>query len=446
MKILIAEDDNFYSRYLEYVIKLTGNHIVEKCSDSKGLFKAIDSETSVLLLDYNLDEQSGDYTFKRVKKEYPNTEVVIVSGQKDIEIALQLLEHGAFEYIVKNDEAKKRIIYTLNKLSKQSELKKQVDNLQKEVSKKYAFQKMLISNDSSFEVVYQLIQKASKSNINVSIYGKTGTGKELVAKCVHYNSDRNKEPFIAVNLSSLSESLIESELFGYEKGAFTGAHERRVGWIEKANGGTLFLDEISEVSLAIQVKLLRVIQEREIMRIGSSTPIPINCRIICASNKLLSKEVANGNFRQDLYYRIIGLPIELPELRHRGNDMIVLAKYFADEYSKLNNTSSYIFSDSALIKLKKYSFPGNVRELKSIVDLACVLCDDNLIDAEHIVYDQGNTELSFIDSDLTLKDITDNIIHAMLARHNNNVRLVARKLQIGKSTIYRLLQDNDKIE
>lgn len=442
MNIIIAEDDKFYARYLEYTVKLCGDHSVEKCDNSKELKKIINSNTDVLLLDFKLDNESGLGLFNELKKKYPNTEIIIISGQKDIEVALELISNGAFEYLVKNDETKNRLIHAINKLSKQVKLNNQLRNLQLEVEQKYDSRKLIISKDGAFDKIYGFINKASKSSINVSIFGATGTGKELVAKCIHFNSDRSKESFVAVNLSSFSESLIESELFGYEKGAFTGANERRIGYIEKANGGTLFLDEISEVPLSIQVKLLRVLQEREIMRIGSSKPIPLNCRIICASNKLLTEEVSKGNFRQDLFYRVIGLPIELPLLKDRGNDMIHLAKHFALEYAVMNNTYSFEFTEGALKKIKGYHYPGNVRELKSIIDLACVLSEDQIIHSSNIVFNEDSIDNHLNSEDYTLKEINEKIIRSMLMKYDNNVRLVARKLQIGKSTIYRLLQND----
>ena len=442
MKILIAEDDNYYASYLEYYIKLTGDHEMLTCSDSKSLFKKLSDSIEVVILDYNLDHQSGLETFSKIRNRYPNTEVVVVSGQQDVETAVDLLNKGAFDYIVKNEETKNRIVFTINKLHKQLELKSQLDSLKQEVSNKYDFRSTLISNDQSFEKIYSLMDKASNSSISVSIYGKTGTGKELVAKSIHFNSARSNKPFVAVNLSALTETLIESELFGYEKGAFTGATERRIGRFEEANGGTLFIDEISEVSLSIQVKLLRVLQEREITRLGSNTPVPIDCRIICASNKLLAEEVALGNFRQDLFYRIIGLPVELPELKYRGNDILLLAKHFAMDYCRENELDPLEFSDSALQKLKSYSFPGNVRELKSIIDLACVLSDNGTIGEDQIMLSKEKSIQNIFESELSLKEINEKIIRSLLEKYDNNVRLVADKLQIGKSTIYRLIQED----
>jgi DNA-binding NtrC family response regulator len=443
MKVIIAEDDKYYSNYIKYSIKLAGDHEIICCSSSVLLFKTVTENTDLVFLDYHLEDTDGLINFSKLKSKYPKTEIITISGQQDIDVAVKLLNKGAFEYIVKNEEAKNRIVHATQRLSKQKELESTIINLEGALSSKYNLKSVLISRDKSFEPIYKLIDKAARSNINVSIYGQTGTGKELVAKSIHYNSERKNEPFIAVNLSALSENLIESELFGFEKGSFTGANERRIGRFEEAKEGTLFLDEISEVPLHIQVKLLRVLQEREISRIGSNKTIPIKCRIICASNKDLKKEVEASNFREDLYYRLIGLPITLHELRYRGNDILHLTRHFLDIYSKENKTERFSITQAASDKLEKYHFPGNVRELKSIIELACVLSDDNIIQEENIQIRESKVEMNILESEYTLKQINDNIIRSMLARYNNNVRLVADKLGIGKSTIYRLIQEND---
>lgn len=443
MEVLIADDDNYYSSFIKHILQLTGVDNIICCNSFDSLMKSITELTDAVYLDYYLADKSGHDVFKSIKNKYPELEVVIISGQQDVDIAVDLLRIGAFDYIVKNETTKNRIVQSVSKLKKQADLKKRLVDLEVALSDKYNFRKVLLSNDRSFEKIYTLINKAALSNINVSIYGKTGTGKELVAKSIHYNSKRKGKPFVAVNLSAISETLLESELFGYEKGAFTGAQQRRIGRFEEANGGTLFLDEISEVSLSIQVKLLRVIQERQIVRLGSNKPIPIDCRIICASNKVLIDEVGQGNFREDFFYRIIGLPIELPDLKERGNDSIFLANHFAVVFTKKNNLPSVSFTDSAIEKLKAYSFPGNVRELKSMVELACVLCEDNLITEQNLVLNRIVPDEQILDQGLTLKEMNKKIITTMLQKHNDNVRVVARKLDIGKSTIYRLLKEED---
>lgn len=287
------------------------------------------------------------------------------------------------------------------------------------------------------------MDKATKTCINVSITGETGTGKELVAKAIHYNSDRKKKNFVAVNMAAIPKELIESELFGHEKGAFTGAAGRKAGKFEDASGGTIFLDEIAELDLSLQSKLLRVLQEREVVRVGGNETIKLDVRLIIATHKNLADEVEKGNFREDLYYRIIGLPIELPPLRERGNDILILAKYFADEFARENKLSAINLSQDARDKLMRYNYPGNIRELKSIIDLAAVMCEGNEIKADDISYASAKGTQAFMAEEKTLRDYTCDIIKYYLKKYNNDVIAAAGRLDIGKSTIYKMIQQKE---
>ena len=441
LSIVIAEDDQWYAEFIRHAILLTGEHEVQIVGTVKDLNKILISKPDIITLDCNLPDGRGEKTLGQIKSKNSDIDVVVISGQEDIQTAINLLNKGAFDYVVKNDEARNRIVQIIRTILEKHSLQAQIGNLEKEVRKKYDFKDTLISNSKSFKNIYELINKASETNINVSIFGDTGTGKEVAAKAIHFNSSRAKYPFIAVNLSALSETLLESELFGYVKGAFTGADQDRKGKFEEANNGTIFLDEIAEISEAIQVKLLRVLQEMEISRVGSNKVTTLNCRIISATNKDLAKEVQKGNFRQDLFYRLMGLPIYLPKLIERDNDVIVLAQYFAKEYAQKNKTSVFSINEEAIAKLLSYHYPGNVRELKSIIDLACVLTNNSTIKSEDIVF--NDLSLGFVDFDLgnqTLKEHNRRLIESLLKKHNNNVRLVAKKLDIGKSTIYRIIK------
>ena len=244
-------------------------------------------------------------------------------------------------------------------------------------------------------------------------------------------------------MAAIPTELIESELFGHEKGAFTGAANRKIGKFEEASGGTIFLDEIAELDLSLQSKILRVLQEREIVRVGGNETVKINVRLITATHKNLSEEVKKGKFREDLFYRIIGLPIELPPLRLRGNDTLILAKHFADEFAKDNKLKSLSFSSTAKDKLQKYNYPGNVRELKSVIDLACVMCNGSEISADDIRFNSVRGDEAFTSEEKTLKEYTNDIIKFFLKKYNQDVLEVARRLDIGKSTIYNLLQKKE---
>jgi len=287
------------------------------------------------------------------------------------------------------------------------------------------------------------MEKAAETNITVSIAGETGTGKELVAKAIHFNSERKKKPFVPVNVAAIPKDLLESELFGHEKGAFTGALNRRIGKFEEAHNGTLFLDEIGEMDINLQAKLLRALQEKEVIRIGSNEIIKVNARIIVATNRNLKEEISKGNFREDLYYRLLGLPIALPALRERENDMLLIAKFFIDQFCKENNLGRKHLSLSAKQKLITYTFPGNIRELKSVVELACVMSageeiseDDLQINFTHVMNNHAKN------GNYTLKEYTVKLIQQYLDEHDYDVLAVAAKLNVGKSTIYRMINSH----
>jgi DNA-binding NtrC family response regulator len=250
---------------------------------------------------------------------------------------------------------------------------------------------------------------------------------------------------VAVNVAAIPKELIESELFGHEKGSFTGASFRRIGKFEEANGGTLFLDEMAEMDISLQAKLLRAIQEKEIIRIGSNTPVKFDCRIIIATNKDLQEEIKKGNFRQDLYYRLYGLPIELPPLRERENDVIILARHFIQVFCNENKMPVKNLTPDASARLLSYSFPGNIRELKSVIELAVTLADQNEISSEHIVLGRGKDLLEdVLSQELSLREYDILIVKKFLNKYENNIKLVAEKLDLGVATIYRMLKENGK--
>jgi DNA-binding NtrC family response regulator len=356
-----------------------------------------------------------------------------------------LLRQGAYDYITKDDETKDKLINTIHHILQNKELSTEVTRLKEELGKKYDFQKAIIGQSKAMQKVFKLMEKAVNTDITVSVYGETGTGKEMVAKAVHYNSKRNKGPFVAVNVAAIPNELIESELFGHEKGAFTGANTRRIGRFEEANGGTIFLDEIGEMDQNMQAKILRVLQERELTRVGGNSTIKINARIICATHRDLKGEVEKGSFRDDLYYRLLGLPIQLPPLRDRDNDPLMLAKAFTDEFCKSNGMEKVTYSSDAQKKLLDYPWPGNVRELKAVVELAAVMCNDNLIEAEDISFHNTGKSTDFLLEELTLRDYTSKIIEHFLHKYDNNVVKVAQKLDMGKSTIYRMIKNGELV-
>lgn len=441
LTIFVVEDDLWYGELLVHHLQLNPENLVKRFESGKELIKALDEKPHVILLDYSLPDIKGDELLKLLKARVPESEIVIVSGQEDINTALSIMRYGIYDYIVKNEETKERLWNAVSHIRNKVSLEEEVKNLRLQIGDKNDLRNMIIGNSEQMQHVFNLISKASATLINVSLTGETGTGKELVAKAIHLNSSRANKPFVAVNASAIPHDLMESELFGHEKGAFTGAINMRVGKFEEANGGTLFLDEIADLDFSIQVKLLRVLQEREITRIGSNQIIPIDVRVITATHKNLTEEVRLGLFREDLFYRLMGLPIHLPPLKERGNDILILAKQFLDSFCSQNKLSRKSFSGAAKEKLLMYQYPGNVRELKAVVELAAVMTSNDQIDVDDISFTASRTPVDLLDQDCTLEEFNRKIIRYYLDRFDNNVIETARKLDIGKSTIYRLLKE-----
>lgn len=445
LKIFVLEDDVWYGSMLQHYLSLNPDYEVRRFENSHDFFDHLHEMPDVVTLDYSLPDMDGGEVLKKIREIHPDIQVIIISGQEDVATAISLLKNGAFDYIVKDEDTKDRLWNILLHLKEIDGLRKEVEQLKEQVSKQYDFSRFLIGKSEAMTKVFALIEKAAKTNITVSVTGETGTGKEVVAKAIHYNSDRHKKPFVAVNVAAIPRDLIESELFGHEKGAFTGAVTRRIGKFEEAINGTLFLDEIGELDINLQAKLLRVLQEREITRIGGNEVVPINVRIIVATHRNLLEEVQNKTFREDLYYRLIGLPIQLPPLRDRGNDILVLAKHFTDQFCKENNVPKKTFSPEAQQKLLKYPFPGNVRELRSVMELAVVMADEDVIQPDHITLNTAATVHDLLSKEKTLKEYEIQIIQHYLDRYDKDVLLVAKKLDVGKSTLYRMIQAGELI-
>ena len=443
-KIFVVEDDPMYSRLITYHLSQNPDNEVITFNNGKEFLKALPTgNPDIVTLDYSLPDTSGLEVLNQIKEFNQDLPVVIISGQENISTAVELLKHGAKDYIVKDNEIKNRIWNTIKFIKETITLKDEIKTLRAEIGKKYEFTKSIIGNSPAIKNIFNLMEKAVKTNITVSISGETGTGKEVVAKAIHYNSTRSKNPFVTINVSAIPEELIESEMFGHEKGAFTGATSTRKGKFEEANTGTLFLDEIGEMSMNMQAKLLRAIQEKEITRVGGNSVIKYDARIIVATHRNLMEEVQKGNFREDLYYRLLGLPINLPPLRDRGSDIILLAKHFITEFCQENAMPQLQLSKDAQEKLLKYPYPGNVRELKAIIELSAVMCNSESIEAEDINFQRSSSMSDLLMEEVSLQEYTRRIIKSFLKKYDNNILLVAEKLDIGKSTIYRMKKNGE---
>ena len=442
-KIFIVEDDPWYGQLLSYHLSLNPDYEVVLFDNAKSCLDNLHQTPNVISIDFNLPDMTGEVLLRKIKESNREIPVIVISGQEEISIALDLLKKGAYDYIIKDDNSKELLWNSIVRIRENSDLRNKVEVLSEQLETKYDFEKTLLGQSPAIKKSFTFIEKAIKSNINVSISGETGTGKEVVAKAIHYISERKKKPFVAVNMAAIPKELIESELFGHEKGAFTGAVARKAGKFEEANGGSIFLDEIAELDLNLQSKLLRVLQEREVVRVGGSEAVKFDARLLIATHKDLAAEVKKGNFREDLYYRVIGLPIELAPLRERGKDVLILAKHFTDQFAKENKMKALHISEEAKEKLLKYNYPGNVRELKSIMDLACVMCDGKEIMAEDISYKSLTADNVFTSVEKTLKEYNADIIRYFLKKYGDNVVEVAGKLDIGKSTIYNMIKSGE---
>lgn len=444
-KIFIVEDDPWYGEILAYHLNLNPDYEVVRMETAKECLQKMPAQPNLVTIDFSLPDMQGDELFKKIRAINATVPVIIISAQEEVAVAVNLLKMGASDYLVKDEATKDLLWNSVIRIRENELLKKEVESLREELGHKYSFQKMLLGQSEHLKKVFTMMEKAVKTNINVSITGETGTGKEVVAKAIHYNSDRKKKSFVAVNMAAIPKELIESELFGHEKGAFTGAIARKPGKFEEANGGTIFLDEIAELDMSLQSKLLRVLQEREVVRVGGNEKVKLDVRLIVATHRNLADEVRKGNFREDLYFRILGLPVELPPLRERDNDILVLAKHFADEFARENKLPATGFSREAKEKLLQYHYPGNIRELKAVVELSVVMSDQQEIKPGDITFTSTRRDDMFIPENKTLRQHTCDIIRHYLKRNKNDVVATARLLDIGKSTIYKMIQEGELV-
>ena len=441
--IFIVEDNAWYGELLEYKLAQNPDYQIQRFTTAQACLAHLGEKPDLITLDYTLPDGKGDEVLRQIKERLPEVAVIIISGQEDVRTAIGLLRQGAYDYLVKDEETADRLWNSVGNVRKQIQLRRENERLREQIGLKYDPTRAILGGSSQMRQLSSLIEKAARTNITVSISGETGTGKELVAKAIHYLSARRDQAFVAVNLAAIPRELLESELFGHEKGAFTGAVSRRIGRFEEANRGTLFLDEIAEMPLDLQAKLLRVLQEREVSRVGGGAPIPFDARLMVATHRDLAAEVAQGNFREDLYYRLLGLPIVLPPLRERGQDVLLLADSFLKEFCQQNKMAACSFSEEARNLLLRYPFPGNVRELKAVVELAAVLAEQDLIQPQDLSLRTPGGAGGPAPGNESLRTQVATIVQRYLDAHQGNILQVAAKLQIGKSTIYRMAQNNE---
>ncbi|MDZ4840131.1 MAG: sigma-54 dependent transcriptional regulator [Bacteroidota bacterium] len=383
--IYIIEDDLIYGRILQKNIESNGNYDVTLFQTGIDYLSALNSTPDIVSIDCNLPDLSGLELLQKTLEFNDEIPCIMLSGQEDINMVVQCYRNGARDYIVKNTTAPQDLLASILKFTKIVTQKKELEDLKSQIINRVRYQTLLGESNSILSVI-RLLQKVEKTEMMVLITGESGTGKEVVAKSIHVNSRRYKESYVTVNMAAIPVDLIESELFGHEKGAFTGADSRRIGKFEEANFGSIFLDEIGEMDLLLQTKLLRVLQEKTITRVGSNKEIKLNVRVIAATNKDLLKMVKEGKFREDLYYRLQGFLIHLPPLRDRGNDVLILANHFLKSFDLDNKVIAFhSISNAAIQKLLAHNWPGNVRELKNVVERSTIIADEVEIQDDDII-------------------------------------------------------------
>lgn len=385
VKIFIVEDDQFLGNLIKKTLEKLDNTDVTHYSTSEECINNLHRNPDILTIDYNLPGMNGIDLLQKIKNYNDSIQCIMVSGQEKLDVVIETYKKGACDYIIKDDNALINLENSVKSLSNNVTLRHENDSLKELVIDRHKYTNIL-GNSGPVMKVLRMIQKVEKSNIMVLVTGQSGTGKELVARAIHYNSPRARKPFVTVNMGAIPEDLIESELFGHEKGAFTDARDRRIGKFEEANEGTIFLDEIGEMDTMMQTKLLRVLQEKEVTRIGSNKSIKLDVRVIAATNRNLSQEVKEGRFREDLFYRLQGFLIHLPTLLERGDDVILLSKTFLSEFCRENRMPTIALSKEAAQFLMTYKWPGNVRELKAVIERAAIMSENNTILPADLVF------------------------------------------------------------
>ena len=450
-KILVVDDTKSVLSALEILLQFEYKSV--QTISNPNLLTSFPNlkEIDIILLDMNFSAgvntgNEGLYWLREIKKKAPHISVIMMTAYGAIELAVEALKEGATDFILKpwNNERLLTTVksaYELRKSQKEvRHLKQKESNLKQVINQNKNY---IIGNSKALNSVLSLVQKVAKTDVNILVTGENGTGKELIARELHKSSVRNNEVFISVDMGSISENLFESELFGHVKGSFTDAKEDRAGKFEAANGGTLFLDEIGNLSLRMQAKLLSVIQNRVVVRVGSNKTIPVDIRLICATNCNLDQMVADGLFREDLLYRINTIQIEVPALRDRDGDVLILSDFFLKKFAHKYGKPSLKINQSAQEKLMEYAWPGNIRELLHTMERAVILSEGNVLKPTDFLL-ETKTSFSVEDEPKTLEEMELLMITKALNENEGNYSAAAEQLGISRQTLYNKLKKSGK--
>jgi len=442
-KILVVDDEENIRKSLKMILEYEGFSFIEAADGLEAL--DVIEETvglDLVVLDVKLPGKDGLEVLAEMRKKPYSPEVIIISGHGTIKTAVEATKLGAFDFLEKPLH-RERVLLCIRNALKQNKLLRECQDLRKKAEKRYE----LIGNHPSMKKLWKEMLRTAPTNATVLIYGESGTGKELIARAIHDHSLRVNERFVQVNCAAIPEELIESELFGHEKGAFTGATEKKLGKFEQADGGTIFLDEIGDMSLKTQSKVLRVLEEGEVQKVGSSKINKVDVRVIAATNKDLKKEKEEGNFREDLFFRLNVIPLCSPQLREKKEDIPLLVEYFSKNYSDENNFKVKKYSKDAIEAMIKYPWKGNVRELKNVVERLIIMTDADIIEKKDLP-DQIRGEINIYLPDSkdikTLKEFRElaekDFILAKLKENNWNISQTAREVSTPRSNLYKKLE------
>ena len=447
--IFVVDDEPAIRKLLTHWVQNQWGFKVAAFENGLDMLKELSQNPSLILLDIMLPDSNGVELIPKIKDYDQNIPIIMLSAQGSIEVALESIRLGAFDYFPKPIDSN-RLEPSIKNAISNYELHKRVEELEDNIQHKYSFDN-IISNDPRMHTVFKLVSKILNNDITILITGESGTGKELVANAIHFNGKRKEKPFIIVNCASIPRELLESELFGHEKGSFTGAHQRKLGKFEVADGGTIFLDEIGEMEISLQSKILRVIQMKEFERVGGNETLKVDVRILSATNRDLKDMVEKNEFREDLYYRLSSFPILVPSLRDRRSDIIVLINHFIEKFNSKIGTNIKGVTKKALKSIYDYDWPGNIRELENTIERCIILTDTNEIDVDVLpdsIVSQDITQL--IDKNgamftehspiIPFEKLKEEAIKHALVRTDGNIVEAAKKLNIGRATMYRLMK------